>query len=158
MKSARNMIGAGARKLIERGLELEGRMMSVEDVNRLMKNFIDYYAAHIADASRPFEGLEAALDQLAAQGCRFAVCTTSWMAVKQLLDHSAWRRFSASAAPTRSHSPSRPHHPTATVARAGGDMATTIMVSNAGPTSASQGGPQSRDRVDSATPMWQSPN
>jgi phosphoglycolate phosphatase len=30
LKSARNMIGAGARKLIERGLELEGRMMSVE--------------------------------------------------------------------------------------------------------------------------------
>ena len=57
LKSARNMIGAGARKLIERGLELEGRMMGVEDVNRLTKDFIDYYAAHIADASRPFEGL-----------------------------------------------------------------------------------------------------
>jgi phosphoglycolate phosphatase-like HAD superfamily hydrolase len=68
MKSARNMIGAGARKLIERGLELEGRAMSVEDDNRLMKDFIDYYAAHIADASRPFEGLEAALDQLAGAG------------------------------------------------------------------------------------------
>ena len=37
LQSARNMIGAGARKLIERGLELEGRTMSVEDVNRLMK-------------------------------------------------------------------------------------------------------------------------
>ena len=68
LKSARNMIGAGARKLIERGLELEGRMMSVEDVNRLMKNFIDYYAAHIADASRPFEGLEAALDRARGAG------------------------------------------------------------------------------------------
>ena len=30
LKSARNMIGAGARKLIERGLELEGRVMSVD--------------------------------------------------------------------------------------------------------------------------------
>ena len=68
LQSARNMIGAGARKLIERGLELEGRMMSVADVNRLMKDFIDYYAAHIADASRPFEGLEAALDELAGAG------------------------------------------------------------------------------------------
>ena len=35
LKSARNMIGAGARKLIERGLELEGRVMSVADVDRL---------------------------------------------------------------------------------------------------------------------------
>ena len=53
------MIGAGARKLIERGLELEGRAMSVDDISRLTKDFIDYYAAHIADASRPFDGLEA---------------------------------------------------------------------------------------------------
>ena len=30
LQSARNMIGAGARKLIERGLELEGRTMSVD--------------------------------------------------------------------------------------------------------------------------------
>src|ERR1043165_1129922 len=67
LKSARNMIGAGARKLIERGLELEGRMMGVEDVNRLAKDFIDFYAAHIAGASRPFEGLETALDEILGQ-------------------------------------------------------------------------------------------
>ena len=73
LQSARNMIGAGARKLIERGLELEGRVMSVGDVDRLFHDFIDYYAAHIADAARPFERLEAALDDLGAQGYRFAV-------------------------------------------------------------------------------------
>ena len=54
LASARNMIGAGARKLIERGLELEGRPASVEDVTRLTSDFIDRYAAHIADVSRPF--------------------------------------------------------------------------------------------------------
>ena len=58
LESARNMIGAGARKLIERGLELEGRSVAHEDLTRLTGDFIDYYAAHIADASRPFEGLE----------------------------------------------------------------------------------------------------
>src|SRR5271156_4087122 len=67
LHSARNMIGAGARKLIERGLELEGRSMSFEEVSRLTGDFIDYYAAHIADASRPFEGLDGALDDLAAR-------------------------------------------------------------------------------------------
>src|ERR1700760_2547359 len=75
LQSARTMIGAGARRLIERGLELEGRSASFEDVTRLTADFIDYYAAHIADASRPFEGLESALDDLTAQGYRFAVCT-----------------------------------------------------------------------------------
>src|SRR4051794_35048800 len=59
---ARNMIGAGARRLIERGLELEGRSAGLADITRLTNDFIDHYAAHIADASRPFEGLEDALD------------------------------------------------------------------------------------------------
>ena len=72
LHAARNMIGAGARKLIERGLELEGRAASPEDITRLTGDFIDYYAAHIADASRPFEGLEAALDDLA--GARLSLC------------------------------------------------------------------------------------
>src|ERR1700692_1984488 len=59
--SARNLIGAGARRRIERGLELEGRVTDLDDITRLLRDFIDYYAAHIADASRPFEGLEDAL-------------------------------------------------------------------------------------------------
>src|SRR6195256_2478817 len=87
LQSARNMIGAGARKLIERGLEVEGRAASVADIDRLTVGFIDYYSAHIADASRPFEGLESALDDLAVQGFRFAVCTNKleWLS-KLLLD------------------------------------------------------------------------
>src|ERR1044071_4694742 len=76
LKSARNMIGAGARKLIERGLELEGRMMGVEDVNRLTRDFIDYYAAHIADASRPFEGVEVGHDVVGSAGCRVQLFTS----------------------------------------------------------------------------------
>src|ERR1700676_2668983 len=73
LHAARNMIGAGARRLIERGLELEGRSAGVEDITRLTNDFIDYYAAHIADVSRPFDGLDGALDALAAVGYRFGV-------------------------------------------------------------------------------------
>ena len=53
----------------------------------MIRDFIDYYAAHIADASRPFEGLESALDELSARGFRFAVCTNKleWLS-KLLLD------------------------------------------------------------------------
>src|SRR5216684_795381 len=75
LHAARNMIGAGARKLIERGLELEGRTVGAEDLARLTGGFIEHYAAHIADFSRPFEGLENALDDLQSSGYRFAVCT-----------------------------------------------------------------------------------
>src|SRR6201994_4986620 len=67
--SARTMIGAGARKLIERGLESEGRSMTVKEIDRMTADFIAYYAEHIADASRTFEGLESVLDDLTARVC-----------------------------------------------------------------------------------------
>jgi len=136
LASARNMIGAGARKLIERGLELEGRFASIEDINRLTGDFIDYYAAHIADLSRPFEGLEAALDDLQGLGYRFAVCTNKleWLS-KLLLDRLGLSaRFSAiCGADTFGVSKPDPVILQQTVVRAGGQLSQTIMVGDAGP-------------------------
>ena len=136
LASARNMIGAGARRLIERGLELEGRAASLEDITRLTSDFIDYYAAHIADVSRPFEGLESALDDLAALGYRFAVCTNKleWLS-KRLLDQLGLSsRFSAiCGADTFGISKPDPAILQQTIARAGGQLSSTIMVGDAGP-------------------------
>src|SRR5580692_9010407 len=136
LHAARNMIGAGARKLIERGLELEGRSMSADEVSRLTGDFIDHYAAHIADASRPFEGLESALDDLSARGCRFAVCTNKleWLS-KLLLDQLGLSaRFSAiCGADTFGVSKPDPAILKQTIARAGGELSSTVMVGDAGP-------------------------
>jgi phosphoglycolate phosphatase len=135
MQSARNMIGAGARKLIERGLELEGRAATVDDITRLTVDFIDYYAAHIADGSRPFEGLETALDDLTARGYRLAVCTNKleWLS-KRLLDALGLSpRFAAiCGADTFGVSKPDPTILRQTVAQAGGDLSSTIMVGDAG--------------------------
>jgi phosphoglycolate phosphatase len=132
---ARNMIGAGARKLIERGLEAEGRSVGVEDINRLTADFIAYYADHIADESRPFEGLEAALDHLAARGHRLAVCTNKleWLS-KRLLDALGLSpRFAAiCGADTFGVQKPDPTILRETVARAGGQLSTSIMVGDAG--------------------------
>jgi phosphoglycolate phosphatase len=134
--AARTMIGAGARRLIERGLELEGRAATPADITRLTADFIDYYAAHIADASRPFQGLEGALDQLEADGYRFAVCTNKleWLS-KRLLDQLGLSaRFSAiCGADTFGVSKPDPAILRQTIARAGGDLSTAIMVGDAGP-------------------------
>ena len=134
--SARTMIGAGARRLVERGLELEGRCYAVEDVDRLTHDFIDYYAAHIADASRPFEGLEDALDKLQAQGYRFAVCTNKleWLS-KLLLDRLGLSpRFAAiCGADTFGVSKPDPAILQQTILRAGGRLTAAIMVGDAGP-------------------------
>ncbi|HEU0084022.1 MAG TPA: phosphoglycolate phosphatase [Bradyrhizobium sp.] len=135
LQSARNMIGAGARKLIERGLELDGRHAGLDDITRLTNDFIDHYAAHIADESRPFEGLEQALDELSARGCRLAVCTNKleWLS-KLLLDELGLSsRFSAiCGADTFGVSKPDPAILRQTVARAGGDLASTVMVGDAG--------------------------
>jgi phosphoglycolate phosphatase len=136
LHSARNMIGAGARRLIERGLEVEGRVATPADITRLTGDFIDYYAAHIADGSRPFEGLEDALDDLAGRGYQFAVCTNKleWLS-KRLLDQLGLSaRFAAiCGADTFGVSKPDPAILQQTVARAGGELASTVMVGDAGP-------------------------
>jgi len=91
--TARNLIGGGARTMIARGIEADGRAVEPAELERLFQDFIAYYSEHIADRSRPFPGLPDALDALAADGWRFAVCTNkleylSVLLLKQLgLEH-----------------------------------------------------------------------
>lgn len=136
MASARTMIGAGARKLIERGLELDDRTMSARDIDRLTQDFIGYYKAHIADASRPFDGLFAALDDLEGRGFRFAVCTNKLEGLsKLLLDKLGMtKRFAAiCGADTFGVSKPDPAILRQTIAQAGGEVSASIMVGDAGP-------------------------
>jgi phosphoglycolate phosphatase len=133
---ARKAIGAGARRLIERGLELKGHSVGPDEMMRLTEGFIEHYAAHIADNSRPFEGLEGALDDLSARGYRFAVCTNKleWLS-KRLLDRLGLSsRFAAiCGADTFGVSKPDPVILQQTIARAGGDLSSAIMVGDAGP-------------------------
>jgi phosphoglycolate phosphatase len=135
LHAARNLIGAGARRLIERALELEGRHASPQDIARLTADFIEYYADHIAEASRPFEGLESALDELSSRGFRFAVCTNKleWLS-KRLLDQlGLGGRFAAiCGADTFGVAKPDPAILRETVARAGGEISSSIMVGDAG--------------------------
>jgi phosphoglycolate phosphatase len=135
LDSARNLIGAGARRLLERGLEVENRQVTPAEMTKLTEDFIAYYADHIADESRPFEGLEATLDDLASRGYRLAVCTNKleWLS-RRLLDRlDLTRRFAAiCGADTFGVSKPDPVILRQTVARAGGAIASTIMVGDAG--------------------------
>ena len=74
-ETARNLIGGGARTMIARGIEAEGIAATPARIEQLFADFIAHYSDHLADRSRPFPGLTEALDSLAADGCRFAVCT-----------------------------------------------------------------------------------
>jgi phosphoglycolate phosphatase len=85
-ETARCMIGGGARTLIERGLQADGRAGDTTEVDRLYRDFVAHYGDHLADRSQPFPGVMAAIEDLAARGCRFAVCTNKleWLSVKLL--------------------------------------------------------------------------
>ncbi len=126
----RDMVGSGALKLIERGLAATG-----EDETALRQAmlpiFLDHYAANIAVRSRPYPGCEAALDALAGEGCRLAICTNKRTDLSRLLvDALGWGgRFAAilgsDAVPARKPDPG---HLLATIAAAGGDPADALFV------------------------------
>ena len=128
---ARNMIGGGARAMIVRGLKAEGRTFDVIEIDRMVSDFIDHYAAHIAEQSRPFPGLGSALDTLAAHGCRLAVCTNKleWLAVRLLdkLELSQWFATICGGDTFGLQKPN-PEILRRTIARAGGLVDSTVMV------------------------------
>jgi phosphoglycolate phosphatase len=84
-ETARNLIGGGARMMIARGIEADGGTVAPAKLEQLFADFIAHYAEHIADRSRPFPGLVEALDALAGDGCRFAVCTNKLERLSVLL-------------------------------------------------------------------------
>ena len=75
----------------------DGAATAADRIERLYKDFLTHYADHMADRSRPFPGLEPALDELAARGHRFAVCTNKleWLSVQLLQALNLSQRFIA---------------------------------------------------------------
>ncbi len=129
--AGRNMVGRGARAMIERGLAADGRTLADGELDRLVRDFIAHYAEHIADQSRPFPGLEVALDALAADGYRFAVCTNKLEGLsRRLLDALGLSsRFVAiCGADTFGIQKPDPELLRRTIVRAGGDPGRTVMV------------------------------
>jgi len=74
IEQVRRMVGHGARALMTKGLAATGTV-NEDLVDRGLALLLDYYAAHIADHSKPYAGVEAALDALDKNGVRLAICT-----------------------------------------------------------------------------------
>jgi phosphoglycolate phosphatase len=131
LQSARPLIGGGVKTLLERGLIQQGLTFTPCDLDQLYEVYLKRYADHIADRSRPFPGLEAALDGLAAEGCRFAVCTNKleWLSVRLLDALKLSQRFAAICGQeTFGVQKPDPEMLRKTIVRAGGDPACAIMV------------------------------
>jgi phosphoglycolate phosphatase len=128
---ARTMIGAGVKPLLQRALAAKGLQFPPAEIDRLYDEYLDLYAAHIADRSRPFPGVERALDQLAARGCAFAVCTNKleWLSVRLLQQLGMAARFAAICGQdTFAMRKPDPEMLRLTIARAGGNPVHAVMV------------------------------
>jgi len=129
--AARSMIGAGVKPLLQRALASKGLQFPAAEIDRLFEEYLELYAAHIADRSRPFPGLEGALDRLAARGCVFAVCTNKleWLSVLLLDRLGMAARFAAICGQdTFAMRKPDPEMLRLTILRAGGDPAHALMV------------------------------
>ncbi|KAF2989010.1 phosphoglycolate phosphatase [Methylocystis sp. MJC1] len=129
--SARSIVGAGARALIERGFALSGAPLPPDRVEPLVVEFLAHYEAHIADESRLFPGALAALDRFGDAGFKLAVCTNKPERMARLLLEKlgAADRFSAicGRGTFPMHKPD-PRTLELTIETAGGDLARAVMV------------------------------
>jgi len=131
LETVRQLVGHGARALIERASALQGVTFAAQRLDQLTSEFITFYAADIARESKPFPGVAEALDTLAGLGAKLAVCTNKRTALSvQLLDALEMsERFSAivGADAVTDRKP-HPDHYRAAVTRAGGVVRRSVMV------------------------------
>lgn len=131
LADARAMIGMGAKVMLQQGLQARFKAVSAAHLEELYHRFLDHYAANIAVHSRPFPGAVEAMDALAEQGCRLAVCTNKLegLARRLLDDLGLSERFAAIVGgDTFPFAKPDPRMLLATIARAEGEPTLSVMV------------------------------
>ena len=131
LAEVRNLVGHGARALIERGMGLNGPKPSEPDLQRMLKLFLSYYGENIANQSTLFPGVIETLDHFRAQQARLGVCTNKPTGLSHDLFSALdmHRHFEAilgsDSLPVRKPDPL---HLLETIRQAGGDPARAVMV------------------------------
>lgn len=96
VSEVRNLVGGGARRMLQRALDLTG---GVDDAafGPLYRELLAFYTANIAVHSRLYPGGEAMLDELAGRGVKLAVVTNKieLLARKLLEELGLTSRFAA---------------------------------------------------------------
>jgi phosphoglycolate phosphatase len=131
LHQARDMIGAGARALIQRGFEAAGKELAPAYLDELFRRFMIHYGENIRVHTRLYPGVAEALDRLEAAGFILAVCTNKVEehSVKLLAELGIGHRFAANCGrDTFPYFKPDPRHLMLTIERAGGDPNRAVMV------------------------------
>ncbi len=126
-----SLVGAGARAMIQRALDLRQIAVDTAQLDRLFERFLDHYSRTMPGTTVPYPGLIAALDRLDEAGMSLAVCTNKTEALaRRLLDLLRMaRRFSAiTGGDTFAYRKPHGDHILGTIDQAGGSPAATVMV------------------------------
>jgi len=92
----RPMIGGGAKRMLEKGLEASGGY-DPEEMKQLYPQLLDFYRDNISEGSVPYPGLLDAIDKLLADDVRLGIVTNKFerLAVKLLDELGLLDRFVA---------------------------------------------------------------
>jgi len=126
-----NLVGQGARTLIERALAYQNIQPQEAMIDNLLTHFLTYYHDTMPGKTRYFDEADAVLDDLQSQGIRLAVCTNkTQVSAEHLLSFlEPKRRFAAICGGDRfAWRKPDPRHITATIAAAGGNIERAVMV------------------------------
>lgn len=136
MDSAKALIGGGVMPLLRRAFERAGAGWDEARGPELFDAFVADYIDHIADQSRPFDGVVETLERLSARGAILCVATNKRTDLSDLLlgKLDLTRHFAAIVGPDKvsARKPSSAHLIEA-VRLAGGDPSRAIMVGDASP-------------------------
>lgn len=79
----RYFVGNGVAKLIERALPEAER--SAQNVERLRRDFVEYYTEHSADLTKPYPGIRETVSELGRRGIVRAVASNKYQAATEKL-------------------------------------------------------------------------
>ncbi|SIP99620.1 MULTISPECIES: HAD family hydrolase [unclassified Bosea (in: a-proteobacteria)] len=131
LERARELVGAGARALIERGFNVSGRPLDAATLDRLFEDFLLIYAEDVASGSYLFDGVPEAMERLAGEGYALAVCTNKpILHTRLILEHFGVADRFASVAGRDSFAFFKPdpRHLTMTIEAAKGDPRRAVMI------------------------------
>ena len=129
--SARLLVGRGAKALLMRGFAMAERPLESEHEKRLIERYVELYFERITRESRPFPGLEQALDALQGAGARLVVCTNKRtdLSLALLEGLGLARRFGAVVGADAAPAPKPdPRHLQTAVEAVGGRLERALMI------------------------------
>ena len=131
LRKARDLVGVGARALLQRGFEEAGKELVPARLDDLFQAFMVHYRDNICVRTKLYPGVEAALERLRQAGFLLAVCTNKFEdhSVRLIEALGVAHHFAANCG--RDTFPvfkPDPRHLTLTIERAGGSPHRAVMV------------------------------